>query len=219
MAKRGARWLAQQAGEIRYIPENPCPKCGTFLRVTSGGKCCECARKWCYDRYHNDHEWREKQKEKAKKNPELRNKKMRDWRNSLPPEKREEVRRKIRDHSRKIRKERPKERLFYSAKHRADKILRTPKWADIDAMKTIYKNCPSDKHVDHIIPLRAKLLSGLHVEYNLQYLDAFENLSKQNKYEPRFFERHEIEQAQSAMGFLNVQDFYSHARTGSGCMG
>lgn len=70
------------------------------------------------------------------------------------------------------------------AKRRADKILRTPKWANIEEIKEYYNNCPEGQHVDHIYPLKGEYVSGLHVIENLQYLDAFDNMSKGNKYIP-----------------------------------
>jgi hypothetical protein len=69
-----------------------------------------------------------------------------------------------------------------SATERAVRLQRVTKWADIDVIKEFYLNCPDGFHVDHIIPLRGKLVSGLHVIENLQYLPAKENLSKGNKF-------------------------------------
>lgn len=60
---------------------------------------------------------------------------------------------------------------------------RTPKWADLEVIATFYKNCPANYHVDHIIPLKGKLVSGLHIIENLQYLPAKENIIKSNKFD------------------------------------
>ena len=73
-------------------------------------------------------------------------------------------------------------KLANSKKRKLAKINRTPVWADLEKIKEIYNKCPTDYHVDHIIPLQGKLVSGLHVENNLQYLTATENLKKSNKY-------------------------------------
>tara|TARA_Y100000310_G_scaffold163786_1_gene163573 strand:+ start:167 stop:637 length:471 start_codon:yes stop_codon:yes gene_type:complete len=74
--------------------------------------------------------------------------------------------------------------LASTAKRKAAKLLRTPVWSDLEKIRKIYLNCPSGYHVDHIIPLQGRLVSGLHVPENLQYLTAFENCSKNNRFDP-----------------------------------
>ena len=59
---------------------------------------------------------------------------------------------------------------------------RTPAWANKEKILKIYTNCPKGHHVDHIIPLNGKTVSGLHVEGNLQYLTKENNLRKNNKF-------------------------------------
>jgi hypothetical protein len=71
---------------------------------------------------------------------------------------------------------------YYGAKRRAAIRQRTPLWACMETIKSVYRDCPKGFHVDHIIPLQGKKVSGFHVEYNLQYLTASENSKKHNKF-------------------------------------
>lgn len=78
-----------------------------------------------------------------------------------------------------------------TAKYKADKIQRTPKWLtkfDLDYIRHLYiqaKELESldgiKRHVDHIIPLRGKNVSGLHVPWNLEIITAEENIRKGNR--------------------------------------
>lgn len=75
--------------------------------------------------------------------------------------------------------------------HRAKKLQRTPQWLNEDQLwfiKEIYelaqlrtKVTGVEHHVDHIVPLKGKDVSGLHLPWNLQVIPWYENLSKSNK--------------------------------------
>ncbi len=80
-----------------------------------------------------------------------------------------------------------------TAKRRAARIQRTPKWLtefDLLKIKCMYsisamltRENKEPWHVDHIIPLQGELVSGLHVLSNLQVMRGIENSSKRNLYE------------------------------------
>ena len=84
--------------------------------------------------------------------------------------------------SKKNREKHPKRKRADTALRRAQRINATPKWVDRQALKQIYENCPDGCHVDHIIPLKGKDVCGLHVPWNLQYLNVEDNLRKSNHY-------------------------------------
>jgi hypothetical protein len=79
------------------------------------------------------------------------------------------------------------------ARRRASMVNATPDWltavqkAQISEFYEIATALETQtgikRHVDHIVPLKAKGISGLHVPWNLQILTAYENLSKRNRYE------------------------------------
>jgi hypothetical protein len=71
---------------------------------------------------------------------------------------------------------------YHSRLREIAEIRQRPIWANLKKIMEIYVNRPEGYHVDHIIPLRGKTVSGLHVESNLQYLPALENMKKHNTF-------------------------------------
>lgn len=80
----------------------------------------------------------------------------------------------------------PLSRKVWKAKYRANILKRTPKWLTFEQhfeIFTCYRFCPPNNQVDHIIPLCGKLVSGLHVPWNLQHLTKEENFVKLNRFD------------------------------------
>ena len=113
------------------------------------------------------------------------------------PEKRKETSLKYRNSNKDKQKElRKKWRENNPERSRAQVSARrqrcrdaTPSWADLTKIEHLYleaqertKSTGILHTVDHIIPLRGKIVSGLHVESNLQVLSYYENYSKSSKY-------------------------------------
>ena len=78
-----------------------------------------------------------------------------------------------------------------TAKYRATKRQATPKWSDLKAIESMYQiaalltTVTGVRHdVDHIVPLKSKIVCGLHCEANLQILTSSENKRKLNVYWP-----------------------------------
>ena len=93
-----------------------------------------------------------------------------------------ECQRKNREHLRTYQRE------YYGPKYKerngtnAKRLRERQVYNDKKEIAEFYRNCPEGHHVDHIIPLNGKNVSGLHTVSNLQYLPATENLRKSNKF-------------------------------------
>ena len=88
---------------------------------------------------------------------------------------------KIKDWQKKYRENNRGVFRAIQAKRRAINLQATPAWVNLEAIKEIYVQCPKGYHVDHIVPLQGKNVCGFHVENNLQYLKADENIRKGNR--------------------------------------
>jgi hypothetical protein len=80
-------------------------------------------------------------------------------------------------------------RSLAASKRREAVLHATPPWVDPVSFYPIYRERVIKTrdtgvlhHVDHIVPLRGKKVSGLHVPWNLQVIPAVENLRKGNRF-------------------------------------
>lgn len=169
----GAKW---------YFTGKPCKHGHVAKRQVSNKSCWACSQikfsNWCSRnleklaeekrkaRAKNPEYFRNIQKKARLKNPDLHRQRLKD----------------------RYKKNKP-EYIASNKRRLADQAQRTPKWADYKSIKKIYfeasiktKETGIQHHVDHIVPLRGKLVSGLHVEYNLQVITKEENMRKYNKW-------------------------------------
>lgn len=77
----------------------------------------------------------------------------------------------------------------YAMRRVAAELRATPAWANLREIEKFYFKAKQETertgvphHVDHVIPLRGKLVSGLHVAENLRVIPARENQSKSNQF-------------------------------------
>lgn len=113
------------------------------------------------------------------------------YRDGIAKRYRETHRETVNARSRAFAKSNPEKIALFALKRRYSVKQATPNWADKEAIKEFYVKRDelnelagfAKYHVDHIIPLKAKIASGLHVPSNLQIVEATYNLSKKNKFE------------------------------------
>jgi hypothetical protein len=176
-------------GRLKFWKENPRPKIPEEERI----KRKRIRSKRLYERQKDQRSIKAKEnyaannlsirlaiKEDRKLNPEKYSNQSRKARAKNPERARARRRQDYRNH--KVRY------VAAARKREAEKLQRTPPWADLKKIEEFYalaarltKETGIKHHVDHIYPLRGKTVSGLHVHTNLQVIPALDNLKKSNR--------------------------------------
>ena len=175
-------------------------------------QCRNCAKAGLKKHYaENTQQYSEKAKENYQANKDAYKARARKWEKENPERKRE-LRAEYREENReKIREISKRDWLRHGDRRRATKKAyraanpergaehvrarqtrkqrAMPAWADRKAILEIYRECRRisqetgiKHHVDHYYPLKGKLVSGLHNEYNLRIIPAADNQSKGNSH-------------------------------------
>jgi len=209
MKKSLARQLAKEQGEITYVPEKPCMR-GHSLRKVSSGDCVECKRqasRLCIEANREAYNLRKRKErqhrlkqiaEKAKETRKLESLEKRTMRlekakiNARIWREKNKGNQSVKDAKKKYKLNNPDKQAFHVAKRRALFLKRVPSWLTSDDLWMIKEAYNLAKlrtklfdfqwHVDHIIPLQGKTVSGLHVPTNLRVVTWKENVSKANKF-------------------------------------
>jgi hypothetical protein len=161
-----SRKEAKEQGLTRYFTGKPCPKGHIAEKAVSNCTCVQCRE--------------EKAKLWEKQNPEKAKKSKQKW-IQQNPEKQKKARREWQQNNKALVAK-------YSRTRQATKKQRTPTWANQEEITMWYEvaevlsRSGVKFHVDHVVPMQGKNVSGLHVSENMQVLPASLNISKHNQW-------------------------------------
>jgi len=148
-------------------------------------KCCSCGKVMDDDNFHRNSGRKSGLSETCKPCAISRSsnwyRKNKDKKRAYDAKRRDEKRQLYREASKRWRDNNKASKRADTGLRRRRHRQRTPSWADLGAIKFFYECCPKGCHVDHVIPLNGKNVSGLHVAENLQWLPAKKNLEKGNR--------------------------------------
>lgn len=179
------RAIAKELNLFLYNTGKPCKNGHFAYRYTKNSVCTECVK-------IQSVEWR-------KTNPEKHSQSMKKWIDNNRELHGIRVKRwqaankdKVKADRKAWEKANPSKVTAKGIKRKLAKMNRTPTWLSENQRKAIAieyelatwctKVMGIKYHVDHIVPLQGKTVSGLHVPWNLRVIPASDNQSKSNKF-------------------------------------
>ena len=159
-----------------------CQKCG--VERPEKGRCASCARiraaAW---HKANPERSRAAKARCAKARPEVYATRVGKWQRDNPD--------RVAARNKRWKKNNPGKVNASGMRRQASKLQATPSWANDFIIQEAYalaalrtRMLGFKWHVDHIVPLRSKVVCGLHCEANLQVIPARQNMVKNNRYWP-----------------------------------
>jgi hypothetical protein len=176
----GERQAAKLRGDKHYFTGIPCKNGHVSLRHVCDSSCMKCKSEKSAKKAKNLTKQEIEKRNEYQKNYQLK------WLKKNPEayKKRQKYKKEwMRNNQNKV--------LANKAKRRSSEIKRTPVWLNAGhwfEIESVYKYCTAlrsiglDYHVDHIVPLQGKNVSGFHVPWNLQVIHATENFQKGNRH-------------------------------------